>query len=192
MDFALKRETAPASLAVSLAELKKHVHELSDDFDDLLTAILEAAISHVEGVLGRSLVTQTWQLYLDCFPRRSTIKLPMGPVASVTSIKYTPSDGTEQTFDSEKYVVWAANDSLSLKLGSSWPGVIVEPGSVVIEYDAGGDAADVDEAEKLLIKLLAAHWYRTPEAVVTGTISKEVEMSFNAVLHARREHWTGP
>lgn len=190
IQHALIRSSAPASLAVSLDELKDHVHELSSDFDTLLTTTLEAAIKYVEGVLGRSLVTQTWQLSLDRFPGRK-IRLPMGPVASVTSIKYTPTNDTEQTYASSNYTVWTADDSLSLKVGSSWPGVIVEPGGITITYVAGQAVEDVPEELKLLVKLLAAHWYRHPEAATEQRV-EEVGIGFNALLHANREMWMSP
>lgn len=190
MTWALNRSTDPTELPVTLEEMKDHVRELSSDFDAQFHALLYAATRYVEDVLGRSLVTQTWQLTLDRFHAR-TIKLPMGPVQSVSSIKYTPTDDSEQTFAATKYTVWTDNDSLSLKVGDSWPGEIVEPGGITIEYVAGQAREDVGEPEKLMVKLLAAHWFRHPEAAAEERV-QGIGLGFDALLMSKREMFLSP
>jgi hypothetical protein len=64
--------TPPASEPVTLAEAKAHLRlEIGDD-DALVAGLVTAARQHVEDLIAQSLVTQTWQLTLDKFPRYSS------------------------------------------------------------------------------------------------------------------------
>jgi hypothetical protein len=45
-----------------------------------------------------------------------------------------------------------------------------------------GAASAVPEDAKQAVRLLAAHWYENAEATVVGTISKELELSYTALV----------
>lgn len=165
--------TPPAEPAVSLAEAKGHLRFLTNDQDALIGALVAAATAHLDGragILGRSLVTQTWDLRLDRFPRGigGAIELPLPPLQSVTSVKYLDGAGAEVTLDSAAYVVEPGHylGRIRPAYGQTWPTARDETGAVRIRFVAGyGAAAAVPPPIKQAILLLAGHWWINREAV---------------------------
>lgn len=161
--------TAPAEMPVTLAELKAQVSETSDDWDDLLTIMLGAAVSHLDGwsgVLGRALVTQTWRQDFKRFDTK--FPLYLAPVASITSLTYRDDDGTEQTVPAENYeLVHEAPYSVVRPVsGYSWPALQDRTAPVSITYVAGyGGAAAVPAALKQAILLHAATMFAYRETL---------------------------
>jgi len=184
----LKLITAPASTPVTLAELKAHCRIEDTDSDTELQIYLDAATEHLDGytgTLGRCIVTQTWELVLDKFPS-SAILLELGPLQSVTSVKYYDTDGVEQTVDSANYTVdtaslhgWVVPDA-----GFSWPSTLDAVNVVKVRYVAG--YTSVPNPLKHAILLLAGHWFAHRE-VMGG----EAEMPFavNALIASYRVYF---
>lgn len=144
--MATKLATAPALEPVSIDEAKLHCRIDHDDEDEYLEMLIEAAREHVEQqVLNRSLITQTWDLYLDRFPGKAEIRLPFPPLQEVTGVYYTPDGVNEQTFAAANYEVDTAGEPgrIVLKRTASWPGdELVVVNGVRIRFVAGyGDAA---------------------------------------------------
>lgn len=149
---------APAGEPITLAELKDHLLETSSDRDSAyLRAITAArmAIDGRHGVLGRALMTQTWELTLPTFPDR--IELPLPPLQSVTSIKYRDSSNVLQTLDPAQYIVDSSCEPAVIVPTTTWPSVygqLLE--GVTVKFVAGyASAAMVPDALKhaLLIRV---------------------------------------
>jgi uncharacterized phiE125 gp8 family phage protein len=73
---------------------------------------------------------------------------------------------------------------VALAYNKSWPTLSLRPtNAVVVQFTAGyGDAADdVPQRVKQAMLLLIGHWYEHREAVLTGSISKEIEFT-NSLL----------
>jgi uncharacterized phiE125 gp8 family phage protein len=154
--------TAPAATPVSLAEARAHCRADTAD-DTLLQIYLDAAVAHVdgaEGVLGRCLVTQSWDYKLDCFPDEITVPLPT--LQSVTSVKYYDVDGVEQTWDSANYTV----SGQRIVPVDAWPDFDTDrPYPITVRFVAGyGLAASVPAAIKAAILLLVGDLYANREA----------------------------
>lgn len=151
---------APAETPVSLTEAKAHVRVDGTDEDALLTMYLDAAVAHLdgaEGVLGRCMVTQTWDYTTDTFPKA----LPLPALQSVTSITYRDADGAEQTLAAEDYMV--SGQVLTYPDGP--PATDGYPGAVTVRFVAGyGDATDVPAALKAAILLYVGDLYANREA----------------------------
>lgn len=152
----LRLITAPASEVVTSAEAKAHLRVESTDDDALIIAYLTAARAHMDGrdgILGRALMTQTWELVLDAFPT-AAISLPLPPLQSITSIKYQDSSNVEQTLDAADYVVDTTSESSRVYPVTSWPSTYSTPNAVTIRFVAGyGNASAVPEPIKTAIKL---------------------------------------
>ena len=167
---------APTAQPVALQDMKDHLRVDVDTDDALITTQLKAATTWVEEYTGRQLVTATWQLTLDCFPRWDLpIILPRPPALTVTSITYTLSDETTDTVDSGDYVLDNDDDldrhRIVLKDASSWPTDTRDWASVRVLYTAGyGDPADVPDVFKTAIKLVVGSMYENRESVIIGTI----------------------
>lgn len=160
--------SAPAEVPVSLAEAKSHLRVLTADEDALITSLVLAATAHLDGrsgILGRALVTQTWELRLDGFP--DCLELPLPPLQSVTSIKYLDDTGTETTLDPSAYVVESGHyfGRIRPAYGLTWPVPRDESGAVRVRFVAGyGGAAAVPAPVRHAILLLVGHWWINREA----------------------------
>jgi uncharacterized phiE125 gp8 family phage protein len=142
--MSLKLITAPAETPVDLATAKAHVRVIGTAQDDLITLYLNASTGNLDGkdgILGRCLVTQTWEYALDAFPSEE-IKIPLPPLQSVVSIKYLDTDGVEQTLSSARYLVdtsgepgWVVVDE------DGWPETYDSANAVKIRFIAGYGAA---------------------------------------------------
>jgi len=174
-----KVTTEPTREPVTLQEAFAQIRVTNNDERDLISDMVKAARRYVERFTRTSLVTQTITLEMDWFSC-SDFELPAPPLASVTSIKYIDTGGTQQTLSTDVYLVETnSNDRpgrIRLKYNQSWPSLRGDPNGVEIIYVAGfGEPASVPDHYKQAMKLLIGHWYVNREAVVVGTATKEIE-----------------
>lgn len=187
--------TPPAELAVSLAELKTHARVDHADDDADLTSYLKAAIGYFDGysgVLGRAIVTQTWEFALPGFPV-GRLRLPLAGVQSITSVKYYDADSVLQTVTGGTYRLLKDSDGhfIDLAPDQSWPSPIGRDDAVTVRFVAGyGLAAAVPEGLKVLIKLLAADLYQNREAIgQSGLVETPI---FNSLMSPYRAGCLAP
>lgn len=187
MEWVLALVTPPAQEPVTLDEAKVHLRVDDDTEDAYIESLIAAAREWCENYQRRAYITQVRELQLDGFPRRPWIRLPRPPLQQVTAIKYVRADGTEAIFDPSLYVVDTASQPGRVLLApeASWPSVDLQPGGAVrITYTCGyGDTPDtVPAGVRAAILLLVGHWYAHREAVITATVSKELEFAVTALL----------
>lgn len=186
--MALKLIAAPATEPVTRTEAKSHLRVDTTAEDTLIDALITVARQHIEHELRRALVTQTWELVLDRWPAGGVLRLPLPPLASVTSIKYTDDDGAESTLSSGAYLVDTESlpGRVVLKNGQSWPAVtLAEANGVRVRFVAGyGGAAAVPETIKAAMKLLIGTLYENRESVLVaqGVTVAEVPFGVQALL----------
>lgn len=160
-------KTAPTTEPLTLAETKTYLGITGSDDDDIVTSWIESVRQAVELYTGLSIMTQTWQLFLDYFPVSSyriiynnnpnIIELPKAPLSSVTHIKHYDKDDVSTLISSTLYQVskysainpWegriAFKDTFSAPSGSSLRNI----DSVEIEFVSGyATTAEVPEAIK--------------------------------------------
>lgn len=117
---------APAAQALTLAELRAHVRidpvDAVHPDDGMLQAYCLAAQGYADHYTGTSTFTQTLELALDGFPD-GPIDLPQGPAQSITTVKYMPETGAEQTLSSGAYVLddYAVPSRLLPAADTEWP-----------------------------------------------------------------------
>ena len=176
--MALRLITAPTAEPLDIElDVKPHLRVDFSDDDGYIQSLLTAVREHVEVTeLSSALMTQTWELVLDDWPRLPLV-FPKPPLQSVTSIKYTDIDGAESIFSSAAYQVDADSwpGRLVLKIGQSWPTVTLrEIGGVVIRFVAGygGAIEDVPAPIRQAMQLIISDLYENREnsPVITGTI----------------------
>lgn len=152
----------PALEPVALEDVKAHLRVDHDEEDDLLTAAIAAARSHVEGKTRRKLIQQTWRIHLDRWPRSRMLRLAIAPLISVDEIRVRAGEGTPVVADPETYVVDTASVPGRLALEADVPSPPVRRANAIeIDVTAGyGDApADVPSPLRHAITMLVAHWY---------------------------------
>lgn len=144
----LKVIIPPATEPLTLSEAKQHLRIDGTDDDALITSLIKQAREWCEDYQGKKYITQTLELVLDTFPDGDYIEFcNCSPVQSITSIKYTDSEGIESTVAATDYIL--DNDSfvnkVNLAYGKSWPTATLQPVNAVrIRFVAGyGDAATV-------------------------------------------------
>lgn len=196
MMYGLTLVTPPAEEPFDLAAAKLHLREDDTGQDSIVSALITAARSYCESFLNRALITQTWDLTLDCFPYTyrpgvdsNAIMVPRAPLQSVTSITYLDTNGTSQTLASTEYIVDPKQEPGRIvpAHGKSWPSAQDRVNAVVVRFVAGyGAAAAVPEKIKAAMKLLIGHWYENREGVVTGTITTEIPMAVESLLWQER------
>jgi uncharacterized phiE125 gp8 family phage protein len=104
MSYSLHLITPPTDDVVSLELVKKHLKQTTSDNDDLIRAMIDAAVAQFDAPggawLGMALRPQTWELRTDYFPYWGTeghygLALPYPPLISVDSVVYDNDDGIE-------------------------------------------------------------------------------------------------
>lgn len=171
--MALRRIVDPTESPVSVAEARSHLGLFHNGDDSLISLYIDAATSNLDGaqgILGRTLVAQTWELTYDSFPC-SAIKVPLPPLVSVESIKYLDADGVEQTLPTTEYTVDVDNQPGWVAPVASWPTTFETINAVRIRFVAGyGAAGKVPAAIRAAILLMVADLYENREGAITGTI----------------------
>jgi uncharacterized phiE125 gp8 family phage protein len=132
--------SAPAAEPLTRAQAKLHLKVDVTDDDDLIDALIQAAREWTENYCRRSLVRRTLKLYLDCWPEE--IRLPRGPVSSVSSVTYTDANGNATTLSASQYQVDlnATPPRIVRAPNVAWP--VLQPGviaGVQVTYLAGYD-----------------------------------------------------
>jgi len=183
--MALKLKTPPASEPVTLTEAKLHCRVEVNTDDTLITALITAAREYCEGFQRRAYITQTWELWLDRWPRKGYIMIPRPPLISVDSIYYYDVDDVDVEFTDYFWDTKNEPGWVILTYGSSWPTETLRPANgLCITFKAGyGNAAAVPQKIKQAILLLVGHWYENREAVaITGAVPKDIPKSVDALL----------
>lgn len=192
--------TPPVAEPISLEEAKIDLHVEHDDEDALIDALITAAREWCENDTGRALVEQTLRLSLDRFPCfAQVIELPRPHLLGIDSLTYVAPDGTVTALAAGDYQVDADSEPARLRPapGQRWPLTQCERlNAVVITYRAGYPGADggmepdptagVPQAIRKAMRMLIGHWFINRQAVVTGTISTEVQFSVESLLGPHR------
>lgn len=187
MRYSLTVKTAPAAEPITLAEAKTHCRILDDvtDQDALISALIVAAREWCENYCRRSFVRRTLELRMDAFC--GALKLPRGPVSSITSVKANGVEVDAAVYESDLYAMPAR---VCPAFGQTWPVVQPELNAVLIEYVAGYDpdsasptdhAANVPDSVKAAMKLIVAHLYEQRELSANSAIF-EVPFAVKALL----------
>lgn len=178
---------APTAYPVSVTEAMEHCRIDTTDENALLQALIEAAVAHVDGysgILGRALMTQTWQQSYPGFT--AWLSLPVGNLISINTITYYDSDNVQQTLSSTIYR--GLNDSVgpyvAEKPDQSWPSAYTREDAVTVTWTAGYGAtpASVPAAIRRALLLIVGHLYENREPVVIGAPVATLPMAVDALL----------
>lgn len=187
--MSLSRIVAPAAPPVSDLLLWSHLNVAlsgspeAPTNETLISAYREAAVAHLDGasgILGRALISQTWELRLYDFPicpdpihGDYRVSIPLPPLQSVSSITYIDTDGVTQTLATGKYTTVAGGSQKAAVVpayGESWPSTRDMPDAVTITFVAGyGDTeSDVPASIKSAILLMVGDLYDHRESQSVG------------------------
>ncbi|MFQ5954721.1 MAG: hypothetical protein ACE5JZ_06640 [Kiloniellales bacterium] len=193
----LQRVLAPQDLPLTLGGAKAFLKiEDSDTADEaLIMAVMRAAVAHVETFTGRVLITQTWRLSLDNWPRRRSalarlwegvregadiitgqdfIEIPRPPLQSVTSFQIFDTSDAATEVDSSIYFVDTESEPgrVGLRFAKTWPSTTLRPhDGVQITFVAGyGDDGNAVPDDLMAgLRLLLAHFHEHRAALDQAT-----------------------
>ncbi len=187
--LAPRRVVAPAKLPVTLAEAKAHLRVEHAESDAQITAMLQAAVSHFDGwqgVLGRCMIAQGWQIMLGGWPCGRIIDLPF-PDCSAASITCLDQDGATQTLAGSGFMLLEAVTGTQIAIfdDTALPALKPShPAPVTVSFTAGfgADEADVPAALRHAILLMLGDMWHARESFVVGARVSEVP-SAAAISH---------
>ncbi len=174
---------------VTLAEAKLNSRIAGNTEDALVERLIAAARETVEGFCVRSFVDTECVVTLSGFPE-DAIKLYHGFVREVTEISYMPP--VSSGFTRQVVTLGSWSHDLNGRIGlinpptGGWPAALNLPGSVIIKYKAGPEAAnteeEVPEAVKTAMFLLIENLYANRSSVITGANATELPFGVETLL----------
>ena len=180
----IKIYSEPAVEPVTVSELKTYARIDSATFDTMLGGYITACRQAIEKHTGRTLISTTYELYLDEFPAyNGESVLPYPPVQSISSIYYNQeSDGVLTLLAASKY----QTDLVSLypriipAYDEDWPDTRDMMNAVKVTYVAGygAAAANVPAPIKECIKAVATDLFEHPEANIEFVLQENKTYKF--------------
>lgn len=184
---------APTAPVLTMEAAKGWLRVNFADEDSSIAALIAAATARFDGrdgVLGRCLMPQTWQLRQAGFP--PVITLPLPPTIEVLAIEYIDADGVVQTLTPSAYEVivggWRAA-RITPAPGASWPATKASHlDAVRITFRAGYAPAGspptsrVPEPIRHAIMMLVADWFDARGNHIVGPIGQPLPIATEALV----------
>jgi uncharacterized phiE125 gp8 family phage protein len=162
-----KLVTPASDLAISVATLRvQSKTDVVADEDALLEQYIRAATADAEHRMGRAVLPQTWELYLDAWPDVITLRYP--PIVAVDWVKYVDTAGMLQDLSAANYELDQYLDPgfVFIVSGQSWPLAMNRPNCVRVRFRCGyATPSDVPAPIKQWITMRAASMYQNREDV---------------------------
>ena len=184
--------TSPTTLPISLVSIKDHLRIERDEsfYDSDLTELIYAARDYIQEETHLTIINTQFSATWDCWPAEK-VHIPAWPIVSVDSITYTDVDGNAQTLSTSLYRTSLVQVPAYVipAISDDWPDLLLDAiDAVNVNFTAGyGTAAtDVPYMVRHLFKLLVGHWFKNREAVLTGTVSKQIELAFESLKNIAR------
>lgn len=201
--MSLSQVTPPIGEPLTLDEVKAHLRVSTPDDDLYITSLIPVVRMRCEAATRRTLLTQTWDVFLDTWPiwdgyhggriDPSPVHLPAGgfvylpkaPLQTVSFVQFTALDGSTQTWDPSNYLVDApkgdrcARGRLSLGWVKIWPITRPTANAIQIRIVTGyGDAeASVPAILRQGMLLDAGTLYETRASVLSGNRAASIEIA---------------
>jgi uncharacterized phiE125 gp8 family phage protein len=159
---ALAVVVGPTSEPITLAEARSQCN-VSHVLDDArLAGLILDAREWAQGYTRRAFMAQTFDYYLHGFP--SEIRLPIGPVQSVTSITYYDAANALQTLAAAYYTADLVSvvPTIYPSYGYEWPDTYTRPNAVIVRLVAGysDNHPDLLTVRQAMLLHVEAHYDR--------------------------------
>lgn len=187
--MSLQQITAPLIEPVSLDDTKAHLRVDGTDEDALISSLILTSRLHIEAALGLALITQSWRLLLDRWPKEGEVRIPLRPLQSISEVRTYNAAGASEVLATERYMVdAAANPGRLVPVGPGWPLPGRAANGIEIGFIAGyGDTdGDVPAPIRQALLLLVAHWYEHRDPVEIGTAAAAIPAAVSRLLKPYR------
>ncbi len=175
--WSLEVSTVPAAEPWTLEEAKDHLRITHSDDDAYLDALILATRNWMESRLSKALMSQTLKLRLQGWPCSGIIHLPRPPLVSVSSVAYTDTDGTAQTWGASNYTAetYIHPGTVRPAYGISYPSLRYTPNNVTITYAAGyASRGLIPQTIRQAGLLVMGTLFENRETLITGTIVNQL------------------
>lgn len=175
--MALVLTSGPAVEPVTVSEAKAHLRIDGNAEDALIASLVLTSRLHIEAAVDLALITQSWTLRLDAWPRGDCVEIALSPLQAVGAVRVKDTAGVPVTIPATSYLVDLASRPARLVWNNAarpLPGV--RAGGIEIDFTAGfGDTPpSIPAPLKHAVLLLVAHWYEHRDAVEVGALSARV------------------
>jgi uncharacterized phiE125 gp8 family phage protein len=180
--MALILTSGPALEPVTVSEAKAHLRVDGSTEDALINSLILTSRLHIEAALGLALITQSWMMVLDRWPRDGVVALPIRPVQAVSAVRIIAIDDVPATVPPADYILDGKGGPPRLVAKSGWAAPGRKVGGIEIDFSAGfgAMAADVPQPIRHALLMLIAHWYEhrdpleigRPEANIPNAVSE--------------------
>lgn len=177
--YALK--TAPAALAVTLANVKAFMRIDGTASDADLTAIIERVTDAAERYTGKAFISQVWEQSFDNFPDSNYIELKRAPVSALVSFLWYDKDNNSAAVTAASYRLDTFGNRVILNDGYVWPVDARPYNSGKIEFTAGYGAADTNVPKDIQAAIVETVSYMSEHRDLP-----EVEFPVSALAKLRR------
>ena len=185
----LRQLSGPSQEPLTLDEVKAYLRIDGASEDVLLQSLMLTSRLHIEAALGLALLTQSWRLSLDHWPKDGVVDLPVAPALAVSEVRVLDANGTAAVLAPETYGLDSSRRPARLVSQTGrWPLPGRKIAGIEIDLTAGfGPAAsDVPEPVRQALLLLVAHWYEHRDPIEIGTPATAVPHAVNRLLNPYR------
>jgi uncharacterized phiE125 gp8 family phage protein len=177
--------TAPAAEPVSLNDAKAYLRVEHSDDDNVISALIAGARTHIEAKTRRALMVQTWRLVRDAWPNDGRIAVLPVPLRALLAARIVMRDGSNQSILPSAFALDKASAPATLIFT---PGALPMSDRLVagieldVEVGYGAAPADVPEPLRLAIKFLIAQWYENRGMTTIGHEVAELPHTVAALI----------
>lgn len=150
----------PTAEPMTLADIKAHLRLDGPEEDVLLTSLIVTAREHLERETGLCLITQSWRLYLDRWPKDGIVRIEKSPVRVIDAVTIYEADGPAVEVPLEDHLLDGEARPARLWLKNPpAPGQSIN--GIEIDFSAGfGEAgADVPDTLKRAMSIHVGHMF---------------------------------
>ena len=164
--MAMAMIAAPASLPVSLASVKGFLKVENTEDDQLISELIDQAVSHVQNITGHKLITQSWRFFFDDLPSHNLLELPLAPIMAPIEVRVFDDQGIPQIIPSSDYQL-----DIHSKPARLWINTQLCAGQhlngLEVDLQVGFGLSGVDVPGDLIraIMVTISHWYEFRGAV---------------------------
>jgi uncharacterized phiE125 gp8 family phage protein len=186
--MALVQTSTPADEPLTVEEAKAHLRVDGSADDVLIGSLILTSRLHIEAALGLALISQSWKVVLDAWPKAGDVLLPLWPILDVDEVRVLAADGTPSVVDPDVYIVDTASRPCRIVRRRALPSPGRLKGGIEIDLTTGfGESADdVPSPIRQALLLLVAHWYERRDPLDIGAPSTRIPDAVSSLLEPYR------
>lgn len=166
---------------IALADVKEFLRVDHDAEDDLIAALLSAAIADAENMTGRILGLQILTAVADDWESQI---FAFGPIAQISAVEYYDGQNQLQTLDASRY--WFDIQTTPGRITFLSPPSVYSDRHNAVQIRASVGHGTLPPAIRQAVLLTVGHYYENRQTVTVGAAPHEVPMAVRHLLNPYR------